>query len=99
MLNCTPISGVIEVGGTTWYFDFGPMFGPLFTTKRGVPLAKQPDERSPVWGPFYDWYEREIGPLEWRQAEREQKAIIEAFKRGEPLPPGVKVTRGRLRRY
>jgi hypothetical protein len=45
----------ITVNGKAVYFDFDRRFGPLVTTKRGEPLAKQPGERSAFWAPFNVW--------------------------------------------
>lgn len=45
----------VMVKGAPVYFDFDRRFGPLLTSKRGEPLARQPGETSPFWPPFNAW--------------------------------------------
>jgi hypothetical protein len=60
---CGPdvVDASVEVKGRVVHFDFDEMFGPLVTTKRGKPLAKQPGERDPFWPAFEAWLDKRRG--------------------------------------
>ena len=49
-------SGRSEDGKYRW--DFSSQFGPLFVSKKGVPLKNQPGEHHPAWTAFERWYKQ-----------------------------------------
>ena len=44
-----------DKNGKVWTWEFNPMFGPMFVKKDGEPMARQPMEKHPAWGPFEAW--------------------------------------------
>ena len=46
-----------DVDGTTWRWEFNPMFGPLFLDEEFEPLYDQPNEKSLCWDTFQKWYD------------------------------------------
>lgn len=71
--HCGPVhicsfTTVANVQRGRYRFDFSEMFGPLFLSKRGVPLENQPQPGSAAWVAFDDWY-RERGASQRRLTE------------------------------